>query len=457
MAGCIVCPKMLNGLPRRQVRGLYHSRRLPQEVVETSESQANWGVVELQVTIERGTEVLIEPVPPSLVSQITGRNRSLFHADMGKNRCALTQACSSARVLVIGAAGSIGSAVVKLLALLEPAALVLVDMNENSLADLVRALRAGPYRLSQDFVTSVAMFGTPGFERFLQVAGPFQVMFNFAALKHVRSERDPFSLMRMIETNVFAVEDLARSVASRGARLFSVSSDKAVFPSSLMGATKRWMERVLAEPSNAACASARFANVAFSNGSLLHAILERLEQRQPVAAPDNIRRYFISHTEAAELCLLAGFLGRSAEIFVPRLDPARDSVLLDEAARRVLAFRELEAAPCASEAEAKSSPLLAQTAPRGWPCFFSPSDTSGEKGHEELLYADEAIDASRFDAINVVRSDPSPRGRLAEARKAIEVIASQDSWPKAGIVDAIRHAVPELRHLELKRSLDNKL
>jgi FlaA1/EpsC-like NDP-sugar epimerase len=330
-------------------------------------------------------------------------------------------------------------------------------MNENGLADLVRALRAGPYRLPEDFATSVAMFGTPGLERFLWAAGPFQAIFNFAALKHVRSERDPFSLMRMIETNVFAVEDLGRSAASRGARLFSVSSDKAVFPSSLMGATKRWMERVLAEPSNAACASARFANVAFSNGSLLHAILERLEQRQPVAAPDNIRRYFISHTEAAELCLLAGFLGRSAEIFVPRLDPARDSLLLDEAARRVLAFRGLEAAPCASEAEAKSSPLLAQTAPRRWPCFFSPSDTSGEKDHEELHYADEAIDASRFDAINVVRSDPSPHRRLAEARKAIETIASQDRWPKASIVDAIRHAVPELRHLELNQSLDNKL
>src|SRR5215510_209476 len=314
---------------------------------ETVREPGELGVVELQVTIEHGAEVLIEPVPPGLVSQITGRKRSLFHADMEKNRRALAQACSCARVLVIGAAGSIGSAVVKLLALLEPAALVLVDMNENSLADLVRALRAGTYRLPQDFATSVAMFGTPGFERFLRAAGPFQVMFNFAALKHVRSERDPFSLMRMIETNVFAVEDLGRSAASRGARLFSVSSDKAVFPSSLMGATKRWMERVLAESSNAACASARFANVAFSNGSLLHAILERLEQRQPVAAPDNIRRYFISHTEAAELCLLAGFLGRSAEIFVPRLDPMRDSLLLDEAVRRVLAFRGLEAVPCA--------------------------------------------------------------------------------------------------------------
>jgi FlaA1/EpsC-like NDP-sugar epimerase len=411
----------------------------------------------LQVSFERGAEVLIEPVSPRLVSQITGRNRSLFHPDMERNRRALEQTCSCARVLVIGAAGSIGSAVVKLLALLQPAALILIDMNENGLADLVRALRAGPYRLPEEFATSVAMLGTPGFERFLSAAAPFQVIFNFAALKHVRSERDPFSLMRMIETNVFAVEDLRRSAATCGARLFSVSSDKAVFPSSLMGATKRWMERILAEPSNAACASARFANVAFSNGSLLHAILERLEQRQPVAAPDNIRRYFISHTEAAELCLLAGLLGRNAEIFVPRLDPTRDSLVLDEAVRRVLAFRGLEAVPCASEVAAKSSPLLAQTAPRAWPCIFSPSDTSGEKDHEELLYADEAIDASRFDAINVVRLAPSPRERLAEARQAIEAIASQDRWPKGDIVDAIQHAVPELRHLELNRSLDNKL
>jgi FlaA1/EpsC-like NDP-sugar epimerase len=263
--------------------------------------------------------------------------------------------------------------------------------------------------------------------------------------------------MRMVETNVLAVEDLVREMTGRGSRLFSVSSDKAVFPSSLMGATKRWMERALAETSEAICTSARFANVAFSNGSLLHASLERLEQRQPVAAPDNIRRYFISHTEAAELCLLAGFLGRNSEIFVPRLDSARDSLLLDEAARRVLAFRGLEPAPCASEAEAKSSKLLAEMSPRRWPCYFSASDTSGEKDHEELLYPDETVDSAHFNAIDVVRSKPLPRGRLAEARKTIEAIAAQDRWSKARIVDAIRQAVPELRHLELNRSLDSKL
>jgi FlaA1/EpsC-like NDP-sugar epimerase len=413
-------------------------------------------VVALQDTV--GSELLIEPVPPHLVSQITGRDRSLFCLDMERHRRALREACAHARILVIGAAGSIGAAVVKVLASLQPAALVLVDMNENSLADLVRALRAGPYRLPDDFATSVVMLGTPGFEPFLSAAGPFQVIFNFAALKHVRSERDPYSLMRMIETNVFAVEDLRDNRATRGARLFSVSSDKAVFPSSLMGASKRWMERILAAPSShAICASARFANVAFSNGSLLHAILERLEQHQPVAAPNNVRRYFISHTEAAELCLLSAFLGGNAEIFVPRLDPARDSLQLDVAARRVLAFKGVEAVPCTSEAEAKLSPLLAEAGARRWPCFFAPADTSGEKDHEELLYPDEAHNVSRFEAISVVRSDPASVDRLAQARKAIEAIACQDAWAKGDIVDAIRYAVPELQHLERNRSLDSKL
>ena len=183
-----------------------------------------------------------------------------------------------------------------------------------------------------------------------------------------------------------------------------------------------------------------------------------MEQRQPVAAPNNVRRYFISHTEAAELCLLSGFLGGNAEIFVPRLDPARDSLLLDEAARRVLAFRGLEAVPCRSEAEAKLSPLLAEATPRGWPCFFAPSDTSGEKDHEELLYPDEAIGRLqvRSHQCRTIRAGAAA-DRLAEARDAIEAIARQDHWAKVGIVDAIRHAVPELQHLERNRSLDSKL
>ncbi len=411
----------------------------------------------MHATLKGDSPALIEPVPPGLVARITGRERSLFLPDIEKHRRDLEEACAASRILVAGAAGSIGAATVKKLAAFRPRGLALVDTNENALADLVRLLRAGPFDLPKDFSTSVVALGSPGFARFLAAAGPFQIVFNFAALKHVRSERDAFSLMRMIETNVFAVEDLIRAAAVPSLRVFSVSSDKAVSPRNLMGATKRWMERTLAEASGAVCTSSRFANVAFSNGSLLHSILDRLAQKQPVAAPDDIRRFFIAHGEAAELCLLAALLGGNAEIFVPRLDPARAQLRLGEAARRILAYRGLEAAPCASEAEAKSSRLLNETNPKSWPCYFSPSNTSGEKDAEELLYPDEAVDAHRFGAIDVVRCTPPPAGRLAAARKAIEAIAAQSRWPKAGMVEAIRQAVPELRHLELEYSLDDKL
>lgn len=401
--------------------------------------------------------MLIEPVAPSLVSVITGRDRSMFMTELEAHRSALEEACASARILVIGASGSIGSAVVKLLASLNPAALVLVDLNENMLADLVRMLRAGRCNLPEDFATSVVALGSPGFARFLEASGPFDVVFNFAALKHVRSERDPFSLMRMIETNALAVEDLLHHASRSGSRLFSVSTDKAVFPTSLMGATKRWMERVLAGGAGAICTSARFANVAFSHGSLLNAILDRLSRREPIGAPNNVRRYFISHTEAAELCLLAGFFGHSGEIFVPLLDPKGNSLPLDEAARRILKYKGLEVEPCASEKEAKTSDLLMQQSPRRWPCYFSPADTAGEKDHEELLYPCEAVDSSRYKSIVVVQPEPPPDGSLAVARGAIDAIAAREYWSKRDIVEAIRAAVPELRHVDLARSLDSKL
>jgi len=419
------------------------------------------GVAEVSGYAPWGTDLevhaLIEPVPPDLISLITGRQRSVFAAEIEQHQPALEKACSSARILVVGASGSIGSAVVKLLAALRPAALVLADLNENTLADLVRVLRSGCCELPRDFATSVVALGTPAFTRFLAASGPFHVIFNFAALKHVRSERDPFSLMRMIEINALAVEDLMHQASRWCSRLFSVSTDKAVFPTSLMGATKRWMERILAQQTGAICTSARFANVAFSHGSLLNAILDRVNLRQPIGAPDNVRRYFISHTEAAQLCLLAAFLGNGGEIFVPVLDPTRDSLPLDEAARRILKYNGLEAEPCASEMAAKTSSLLAQQNPRRWPCYFSPADTAGEKDHEELLYPDEAVDGSRYKAIAVVQSKPRPDGSLATARGAIEAIAAREQWSKRELVEAIRMAVPELRHVDVERSLDSKM
>jgi FlaA1/EpsC-like NDP-sugar epimerase len=309
------------------------------------------------------------------------------------------------------------------------------------------------------FATSVVGFMDAGFVRLVRGSGPFDVVLNFAALKHVRTERDAFGLMRMIETNALALERAYALLGGRpGVRLFSVSSDKAVAPTSLMGATKRWMERVLANhPDGVIATSARFANVAFSNGSLLQSFLYRLSRRQPLAAPNDVRRYFISHVEAAQLCLMAGLLGGTREIFVPRLDPGRHAIRMDEAAERVLEFHGMKAEPCASEEMAKNHPLLSQSAPKTWPCWFAPSDTSGEKGCEEFLYADERLDESRFTSITVALQQPPDGDALERAREQISAVKERADWSKEALMQAIAIAVPELAHIERTRSLDEKL
>jgi FlaA1/EpsC-like NDP-sugar epimerase len=400
----------------------------------------------------------IEPVPEELVERLTGRAVSLFADDIEVHRAELSDLVQSSRFLVVGAAGSIGSAFVKQLLQFAPKALVLVDINENTLADFVRDLRSGGWLVPERFATSVVALGDPGFLRFARKHDS-DVIVNFAALKHVRSERDPFSLMRMIATNALAIEDLyALTTAAYGIRLFSVSSDKAVSPTNLMGATKRWMERILAaHPDGTVATSARFANVAFSNGSLPQAFLQRLAKRQPLAAPNDVRRYFISHAEAGQLCLIAALLGKSREVFLPRLDSLRSSIYMDEAARRVLEFYGLTAEPCASEEAALRSPLLGQERPRMWPCWFAPSDTSGEKECEEFEYPDEQLDSARFRSINVALQAAPDRDVLARARAQVVAIAREEEWSKEALAQAIRTAVPELAHIEKNRSLDDKL
>ena len=399
-----------------------------------------------------------EPVPEELVAHVTGRTRSLFLDDLEAHWDQLSAIVQSSRFLVIGAAGSIGSAFVKQLLLFRPKSLVLVDISENALADLVRDLRSSDWPIPERFATSVVALGDPGFIRFGH-RHEADVILDFAALKHVRSERDPFSLMRMIMTNALAVEDLYQlSMGRNGVRLFSVSSDKAVAPTNLMGATKRWMERILAaHPDGVITTSARFANVIFSNGSLPHAFLDRLAKRQPLAAPNDVRRYFISHAEAGQLCLMAALLGNTREVFLPRLDPRRNAIRMDEVARRVLEFHGLTVEHCSSEEAAKRSPLLSQEKPRAWPCWFAPSDTSGEKECEEFEYPDEPLDQSRFGSINVALQTEPDQNALSRARTQLLAIAREEEWPKEAIAEAIRIAVPELVHVERNRSLDEKL
>ncbi|MGH2491806.1 MAG: polysaccharide biosynthesis protein [Candidatus Limnocylindria bacterium] len=396
-----------------------------------------------------------------LVPLVLRRTTSLFAPDVKANTPNLTTAIRGARVLVAGAAGSIGSAFVKELCRYRPADLTLIDVDENGLVELVRDLRSGVDSIVGEFRTLAIGLGTREFEHYVRQAHPVDYFVNFAALKHVRSERDPQTLMRLLDTNVLALERSASVLLARGRpKLFSVSSDKAVRPANLMGASKRWMERILAAHSGmSAVGSARFANVAFSRGSLLEGFLNRIAKRQPIAAPSDIKRYFISSREAAELCLLACFVGQDREVFVPRATDGMSAIGMVDVAQIVLKAFGLEPERFASAEEARRSELLKQTKPTRWPCYFHESATSGEKSLEEFVGPTEQVAASRFDAIDVVTMEPHEHdaARIADARLRLMQLRDLDTWRKEDIVEIVRMAVPELEYQDRGPSLDDRM
>lgn len=402
---------------------------------------------------------MLDPVSPTLLASILGRTESLFAPDLDVARDRLADAIRGRRVLVTGGAGSIGSAFIQQLLPFRPGALLVVDLSENSLAELVRDLRASSLPLPERFSTYAIAFGSLEFEHVFADAGPFDYLVNFAALKHVRSERDPYSLMRMIDTNVLALDRFLQAAASGvPPGVFSVSSDKAIRPANLMGATKAWMEKILWRHSaGRVCSTARFANVAFSDGSLPFAFRQRIAKRQPLSAPSDVKRYFISHEEAGQLCLLACFLSASRTIVIPRLD-ARHAASLVDVAVQLLDSLGMEPWPCDSEEEAKARAAQLPAQPRRWPCYFSPSDTTGEKTLEEFCAEEEAPDYSAYRALGVIRHRGEVDERsLQAARDAIDRIRDSRLWRKTDILAAVRLAVPDLIHVEHGRSLDEKM
>lgn len=333
-----------------------------------------------------------------LASIATRREQSLFEADLGTSTERVRAALESKRVLAIGAAGSIGSATIQVILGYNPAALHIVDQNENDLAELVRTLQSqsGGIPVS-DFRTFPLDYGSPALRLLLDSVGGYDLVLNFAAIKHVRSEKDVFSMMQMFDTNICKQAQLMRWLTEAGfsGRFFSVSTDKAANPSSFMGATKRMMEHVMFSGEAApgfmgTVTSARFANVAFSNGSLLQSFKKRLEQRQPLAAPGETKRYFVSLQEAGQLCTIAATCGRDREIMVPRLDPVDHLVLLEEIAVRFLAEMGFEAHRVQTEDEARASVETLCMAGK-WPLLITMLDTAGEKAFEEFVSEGEAV------------------------------------------------------------------
>lgn len=382
--------------------------------------------------------------------------------DVTKHDKDLMDSISNARILIIGAAGSIGAAFVKQVLQYTPAALHLMDLSENNLVELVRDLRSSSLIVPQEFRTFAIGLGTYEVEAFLRSSCNYDFVVNFAALKHVRSERDPYTLMRMLSTNVFYVKQLLDFLAGAGTRkFFSVSSDKAVNPASIMGATKAFMERVMFLYSDKVpCSTSRFANVAFSEGSLLAGFYRRLEKKQPISAPSDVKRYFISHEEAGQLCLLSCFLGENRDIYFPKLDKDSDMCTFSEIATIFLEANGYKPVLYASEDEAKKAAVAIRNSSAEWPCYFSEADTTGEKLYEEFYRENDAVEFDIYNNIGVLHGDRPDKNSAEQIQKsfdAFQKIRSSLSWNKKDIVDAIQLAIPEIRHEDKGKDLDQKM
>lgn len=390
---------------------------------------------------------------------LVGRSRPLFSSDVEDNEYELSQIISNSNVLVIGGAGSIGQAVTVELFKRNPRKLHVVDLSENNMVELVRSVRSTIGYGSGEFKTFALDCGTPEFSAMITYHGPYDYIFNLSAMKHVRSEKDPFTLMRLIQTNIFNTLNVLKQVNHTTLKkYFCVSTDKAANPVNMMGASKRIMEQfLLRESCEKNISMARFANVAFSDGSLLHGFNQRFAKRQPISAPRDVRRYFVTPQESGELCMLSGLLGQNREIFFPKL---KDEIHLEHfsnIAERYLSALGFEPFHCHTEEEArgKMSELFNE---KKWPVYFFDSDTTGEKDFEEFYTESENLTFDRFDGIGVIQQPSTfDNEKLEEFEKQILALRKNGKWEKSYLVDLFNFMIPEFTHKETGKYLDNRM
>jgi FlaA1/EpsC-like NDP-sugar epimerase len=393
------------------------------------------------------------------ILNLIGRDQELFASDVSHYDEKLCNIIGGARFLVIGAAGSIGQAVTKEIFKRDPKTLHVVDISENNMVELVRDLRSTLGYGSGNFKTFALDCGSLEFEALMKSEGPYDYVFNLSALKHVRSEKDPYTLMRMVMVNVFNIVKTLRAAKAMGAKkYFCVSTDKAANPVNMMGASKRIMEMFLMRESLTQDISmARFANVAFSDGSLLHGFNQRFSKRQPFSAPNDVRRYFVTPQESGELCLLSGLLGGNRDVFFPKLSEKLHLITFSEIAVRYLRQHGYEPYECETEDEARdrAEELIAK---KQWPCYFFKSDTTGEKDFEEFFTDKEDLDMERFDSIGVIRNQPEfDESKLDEFMHGIESLRAKATWTKDDIVKLYFGLLPEFAHKETGKYLDQRM
>lgn len=390
---------------------------------------------------------------------LIGRTAPLFDSDVTRLKNELLGLIHGSRFLVIGGAGSIGQSVTREIFKRDPAILHVVDISENNMVELVRDIRSTIGYRAGDFRTFAIDCGSREFEAFFAAEGPYDYVLNLSALKHVRSEKDPYTLMRMVNVNVFnTVKTLAMARDGGAKKYFCVSTDKAANPVNMMGASKRIMELFLMRESlTQPISMARFANVAFSDGSLLHGFNQRVAKRQPISAPNDVRRYFVTPQESGELCLLSCLLGADRDILFPKLSEKLHLITFSDIAERYLRRLGFEPVECASEdeARARADVLIAD---KKWPCFFFKSDTTGEKDFEEFFTDKEDLDMGRFDSVGVIRNQPIfDAGALERFEEGITELRKHPTWSKTDIVELFFEMLPDFAHMETGKYLDQRM
>jgi FlaA1/EpsC-like NDP-sugar epimerase len=391
--------------------------------------------------------------------QLIGRDSELFSEDIAQYDKELREIVESSRFLVIGGAGSIGQSVTKEIFKRHPLKLHVVDISENNMVELVRDIRSSLGYIEGEFATFSLDIGSIEYDAFIQADGAYDYVLNLSALKHVRSEKDPFTLMRMIEVNIENTDKtIAQSLEHGAKKYFCVSTDKAANPVNMMGASKRIMEMFLMRRSlEMPISTARFANVAFSDGSLLHGFNQRIQKRQPLSAPNDIKRYFVTPKESGELCLMFCLLGENRDIFFPKLSEKLHLITFADIAVRYLENLGYEPYLCESEEEAR---VLAETLPDEgkWPCYFFSSDTTGEKDFEEFFTENETLDMERFANLGVIKNDPVfDEEKLKHFTQVISALKAQKSWNKEEIVELFFEMIPDFGHKETGKYLDGRM
>jgi len=393
------------------------------------------------------------------ILNLIGRTAPLFDDDISSRRKELEALVSNSRFLVIGGAGSIGQAVTREIFKRNPLALHVVDISENNMVELVRDIRSTLGYIDGDFRTFALDCGSNEYRALVNASEGYDYVLNLSALKHVRSEKDPFTLMRLIEVNILNTIKTVQMAKAQGAKkYFCVSTDKAANPVNMMGASKRIMEMFLMRESESMeISTARFANVAFSDGSLLHGFNQRFAKRQPISAPNDVRRYFVTPQESGELCLMSCLLGENRDIFFPKLSEQLHLTTFSDIAERYIENLGYEPYHCSTEEEARdqSDELIAS---KRWPCYFFKSDTSGEKDFEEFFTDNEVLDMDRFQNLGVIKNEANfGSDMLDNFLEVIHELRAQTVWEKAPIVDLFNEMIPDFDHKETGKYLDGRM